>query len=385
MIAIKYGSGLLKVLLALLLIAANASANAFEQGADKINHEDNRAENAMPRIMGASPRLKADIEKSVLVGASPAAPSHQHSSFLPVIDNAKIPAPTVGASAVQIRNTSYVSHPNADGTGQFRTECKFSHMNYDDPIVYPGQKGVSHLHTYFGNTGANYASTRESIEATGRSTCNGGTANRTGYWIPALIDTKDGTPLKPYGIMVYYKTGYIRGDDVQPFPAGLRMVSGDMKSSSPQTYQVWLCTSPSGDKQTSYAAIPADCPVGYTITATISFPFCWDGVNLDSPDHKSHMSWSVWNGNRSVCPTSHPVELPMITENIKYKVTEAGAPGRWRLASDNYGTDKPGGYSLHADWFNGWDPKIQSLWVKNCLKANRDCHVDLLNDGTSLF
>ena len=306
-------------------------------------------------------------------------------SLLPYIDNAKIPAAAAGASTLQIRPTSYATHPNSDGTGQFRTECTFSHMSYDDPIVYPGKQGAAHLHTFFGNTAVNYASTQASIETTGGSTCSGGIANRTGYWVPSLIDTKDGTPIKPDSIMVYYKTGYIQGDNVQPFPAGLRMIAGDAKSSGPQTHQNWLCTSPEGDKQTSHDAIPADCPVGYTITASINFPFCWDGVNLDSPDHKSHMSWHVWNGTRSVCPTSHPVELPLITENVKYKVTEAGAPGRWRLASDNYGTDKPGGFSLHADWFNGWDPKVQALWVKNCLQANRDCHVNLLNDGTTLF
>jgi hypothetical protein len=312
----------------------------------------------------------------------PPPPPHEH-TMLPFIDNSKIPAPAVGYATARIQVTTYVMNATNNGTGQFRTECTFSHMNYDDPIVYPGQKGASHLHTYFGNTGANFASTQVSIETTGNSTCNGGTSNRTGYWVPTIIDTKDGTPIKPDGIMIYYKTGYIDGDNVKPFPAGLRMVAGDMKSTGPQTYQNWLCTSATGGKQTSHAGIPADCPAGYTVTASINFPFCWDGKNLDSPDHKSHMSWHVWNGTRSVCPTTHPVELPMITENIKYKVTE-GTP-RWRLSSDNYGTDKPGGFSLHGDWFNGWDAKVQALWVKNCLQGNKDCHVDLLGDGTKLF
>ena len=75
----------------------------------------------------------------------------------------------------------------------------------------------------------------------------------------------------------------------------------------------------------------------------------------------------------------------MITENIRYKVTEAGAAAWWRLSSDNYRTDKPGGYSLHADWFNGWDAKVQALWVKNCLQANKDCGVDVLDNGTRLY
>ena len=36
-------------------------------------------------------------------------------------------------------------------------------MAFDDPIVYPREPGKSHLHTFFGNTGANAFSTAASI------------------------------------------------------------------------------------------------------------------------------------------------------------------------------------------------------------------------------
>ena len=64
-------------------------------------------------------------------------------------------------------------------------------MSFDDPIVFPGQPGRSHLHTFFGNTGANADSTAESIRGTGNSTCRGGIANRSSYWVPTLIDIRD--------------------------------------------------------------------------------------------------------------------------------------------------------------------------------------------------
>ena len=377
----------------LLLCGAPLAAQTLEQRADKIIADANLAENAMQRVMAEASRLKADIAQGVLVAPAPmpalpvADEPHQH-VMLPFINRAKIPASVNGFATPRIRaETVYKANPTNDGTGQFRTICTFSHMAFNDPIVYPGKQGASHLHTFFGNAAVDHASTQASIETTGKSTCSGGTSNRTGYWIPALIDTKDGTPLKPDSIMIYYKTGYIEGDNVKPFPAGLRMIAGDMKSSSSQPAIYWLCTTPTGDAQTSHGAIPANCPVGNTITASINFPFCWDGVNLDSPDHKSHMSWNVWNNDtrKTQCPTTHPVELPMITENIKYKVTEAGATARWRLASDNYDKTIPGGYSLHADWFNGWDPKVLETFVKNCLQANKDCGVDVLGDGTRLY
>lgn len=329
-------------------------------------------EQRVDRIIEEATLLKADIAASN--------PSHVH-TMLPKIDNAKIPAPEAGFSTARIKAATDKPKQNTDGTGQFRIVCTFSHMNYDDPIVYAGQKGASHLHTYFGNTAINYASTQASIVTTGNSTCTGGTANRTGYWVPAVIDTKDGTPLKPDKILVYYKSG----GTVKPYPAGLRMVAGDMRATAPQQRVDWGCLGPNSEKR--YTSIPADCPVGHTVEATINFPMCWDGINLDSADHKSHMAFIAWDNvlKRNACPTTHPVLLPMLAEKVQYKVTEAGSTARWRLSSDNYGTEKPGGYSIHADWFNGWDAKVQETWVKNCLNANKDCHGFLLGDGTTVY
>lgn len=382
----------MKYLFALAFIAAPAAAETLKHRVEKMILEINQAENVMPLAMAGANRFKADTDRGVLIAnsmASMVTPSdapHHASSLLPYIDTAKIPAPSVGFATARIQSNPDAPKQNSDGTGQFRTKCTFSHMNFDDPIVVPGKQGGSHLHAFFGNTAVNYASTQASIETTGNSTCDGGTANRTGYWVPAVIDTKDGRPIKPDSMMIYYKTGHIEGDNVRPFPAGLRMIAGDMRSTGAQDHTYWACLAPNGEEQTG-KSIPANCPVGYTIEATIEFPFCWDGVNIDSPDHKSHMAYSVWNNDtRKVqCPTSHPVELPMISEKIKYVVTEADSTARWRLASDNYASTIPGGFSTHADWFNGWDAKVLETWVKNCLQANRDCHADMLGNGTSLF
>lgn len=363
------------------IFSASATAQTLEQRADKIVIDADQAENAMQRVMAEAKRLKADIAGL----NAPAVVTPPHHTMLPFIDNAKIPPPAIGHSAARIRRATDAPRKNADGTGQFRVTCEFSHMNYDDPIVYAGKQGASHLHVFFGNTAVNYASTQSSIERVGNSTCGGGTANRTGYWVPAVIDTKDGTPLIPSRILVYYKSS-LPGGDVKSYPAGLRMVAGDMRSSKPQLRTGWSCLGPKGEEQ-NFTSIPANCPVGHIVEATIDFPMCWDGVNLDSPDHKSHMAFTAWdNSARKVtCPKSHSVRLPGLTEKVQYKVTDAGAPARWRLSSDNYGPDLPGGYSIHADWFNGWDPKVQDTWIKNCLQASVDCHGFLLGDGTTLF
>jgi hypothetical protein len=277
--------------------------------------------------------------------------------------------------------------------GAFRTVCDFSHMAFDDPIVYPGQPGRSHLHAFFGNTGTDAASTATSIANTGNSTCRGGTVNRTGYWVPAMIDTLDGTPIKPKAIIVYYKVGdWVNPTDVTPFPPGLRMIAGDPSASAPVQWgpAAFTCAGTPMGTDANFPAGPTphsipNCPVGSEVWASIQFPNCWDGQNLDSPDHRSHMSYRPSPNPSGKCPASHPVAVPSIAFQVMYYVTEANAPLRWRLASDTYDKSLPAGYSMHGDWFNGWKPDVMNAWVTNCDRASKDCGAHLLGDGRMML
>lgn len=61
------------------------------------------------------------------------------------------------------------------------------------------------------------------------------------------------------------------------------------------------------------------CPGG--IRATVIFPSCWDGKNLDSPDHQSHMAYSSQGMGGTglagaACPASHPVRVPQVMYEI---------------------------------------------------------------------
>jgi len=44
------------------------------------------------------------------------------------------------------------------------------------------------------------------------------------------------------------------------------------------------------------------------IMSSLRFPTCWDGVNLDSPDHMAHMSYPETGTFESAgpCPATHP-------------------------------------------------------------------------------
>lgn len=306
-------------------------------------------------------------------------PPH-HGGDLTYVDRNALPPAQAGQNGVQLVNASYGPRPDP-WVGAFRTDCTFSHMNFDDPIVYPGQQNATHLHAFYGNTQANYQMTTADNGAT--STCSGAGANRTAYWFPAMIDTTDGSPVVSDYVQIYYKTGYNHPTqtDVEVFPAGLRMIAGQAvgsltADSSGRTY--FYCNSEGSGGSVRYDHIP-DCPPGDILVMAVWFPQCWDGVNLDSPDHRSHMAYPILP--RGGCPTTHPVALPEIIEHIWYEVGPEGTSS-WRLSSDR--TDRPGGYSAHADWWNGWDRGILNRINENCWQVFMDCQMNLVGGGQQL-
>jgi hypothetical protein len=295
----------------------------------------------------------------------------------PTIDLTKIPLGSAGFSTVRIQPDTSVL-PQTPYGGAFRTECEYSHMSFNDPIVFPSQPGRSHLHVFYGNTNVSAFSTAESIANSGNSTCAGGIANRTAYWIPALIDTRTGAPIVPDNAIWYYKTFMVPAyppSQNRPLPTGLRMIAGNMHATGPQRMTAWSCFGSTGG-----ASIPTNCKVGDYVEMHVTFPSCWDGFNLDSIDHKSHMSYSL---GAEGCPTSHPVPVPEIRLNVRYLVQDASAPAHWRLSSDHAGN--PAGLSAHADWFDGWIPAVRDTWVRNCSQRMQDCGVNVLGDGTRLY
>ena len=293
-----------------------------------------------------------------------------------------VPQGGPGAAGPQARATGDVLTPS--GSGSFRTTCTLATYAFNDPIVFPGRPGASHLHAFFGNVAVNASSTPGQLVASGNSTCRGGTLNRSAYWVPALVDTKTGAVLPPADAVIYYKTGYgVKPSTVQAFPAGLRMVAGDMRATGAQPHAGWGCR----DRYVVSATVPTVCPAGDAVRLTVQFPQCWDGVNLDAPDHKSHMAYPVYRNppEVSTCPATHPVMLPEITEHFDYPVVAASEPAGWRLASDMYAASTRGGLSAHADWMNGWDPATMRTIVTQCLNRSLDCGVGLIGNGQTLY
>jgi Domain of unknown function (DUF1996)/Bacterial Ig-like domain (group 2) len=272
-----------------------------------------------------------------------------------------------------------------DGSGSFRTTCSLVGYAFHDPIVFPGQPGASHLHQFFGNVSVNASSTPQSLAAAGNSTCRGGTLNRTTYWVPAVLDSRTGEVQTPLEGIFYYKTGYnMDPTTIQPLPAGLRMIAGDKNATGPQAHTGWTCRDGGGDNT---GFIPTTCRVGDAVRMIVAFPQCWDGTNLDAPNHQSHMAYPLYRNppQRSTCPATHPVPLPAITEHFDYPVTATSTPASWRLSSDMYSASQRGGLSTHADWMGAWDEATMRSIVTQCLNRALDCGVGAIGGGRALY
>jgi Domain of unknown function (DUF1996) len=232
--------------------------------------------------------------------------------------------------------------------GSFVVACSFSHRNHDDPIVFPRQPGRSHDHTYFGNRSTNAFSTPASLRKHRRTPCHlSGRADFAAYWAPTLFTR--GRAVKPLGLLAFYvRRTHAR---VDRFPAGLKMIAGDMNARSPQPRRVtsWSCANepnflePRPDPGSKRGARIPDCDstVG-VLRLQVNFPNCWDGSRLDSANHKSHMAYSA----KGACTRSHSVEVPALTLFVYYNYGISDGPSS-ELSSG-------GQFSAHADFVNAW-------------------------------
>lgn len=315
------------------------------------------------------------------------------SPYVPIADASKWPKPNqnpVGGWSKDMLIATTEIAPTSD-IGAFRTGCQLVGFQYNDPIVYPGQANKSHLHTFLGNTGIGPNSTPDSLLNSGNSTCRGGTINRSSYWVPSLIDMRTKLPIAPmFESNIYYKTGYaVAPSMISYLPNGLRMIAGDAsgKPGNQSAAVNWACVWQGGNSNWQ-STIPTECNVvgDSWLIMGIDFPQCWDGANLDSPDHKSHMAnpVNVKANNTGNCPASHPVALPQLAYQILYQVKNKSDPANWRLSSDNYPTTSPAGMSGHADYMFAWKPDIVKAWTDNCDRAQKDCHSHLLGDGRAM-
>jgi hypothetical protein len=358
---------------ALALTVVGAAGASIDHYGHRHRHHPRSVPSAAPSRPPAPPTTAAPAPSM----------THSHTKTNPAYPTATSTTSTTTAAPP---SSSPLPKPSgvvfADHAARFNVLCTSDHYAPDDPIVFPGQPGKSHMHTFYGNTSTNAASTIATLSTASPSSCGRGmgTSDLSAYWVPSLIkENADGSTsvvkIHETNFVYYERPGNGRGPGVLPFPVGLRMIAGDAMATSDQSLSVvdWTCGG--GGPETPHIH---ECPgtQSASLHVTLVFPSCWDGTHLDSPNHKSHMAYPAKD---YTCPADHPVSLPQMRFEIDYPGIGGGAG--YHLASG-------GIYSFHGDFIANWDNQVQNALVASCLNVPHECadmNRDLIRDPNTLF
>lgn len=282
----------------------------------------------------------------------------------------------IDIAQVPITVATISTGPDAS-TGSFTSICGKNaerHLNADNAVISPGLPfGAHHTHEYVGNVSTNADSDERSLSSAG-TTCEGG--DLSSYFWPVLrltdavghdahaegggVHGNTGEVLPPRSVAITY-TGSPAGK-VVPMPRFLRMITGNpsaFTSGGENGRAQWGCTGYPDRRTPKYPM----CPDGSLLTRTFEFPSCWDGRNVDSSSHRSHVAFPADNG---VCPvTTFP--MPRLRMVVEYAVPK-GRP----FAVDSFPEERRDPSTDHAMFINVL-PDAKMTQLTACLNRGRHC------------
>lgn len=305
---------------------------------------------------------------------------------------------------------SFPSTAAPDVVGAYRQVCGANVLQWNDPLVYPGQRGKSHLHDFNGHNDVNAYATFGSMLAAGSSECNwgtptGGASQRSSYWMPAMLYGTDQV-LRFDHVTLYYKrrpkSDPLCGDPSEvgkigictEIPNGLKMIwgstmkldaagvpmSGPLNYGAPGTYNKFHCHD-SGNKYKNLEDF-ANSPEALTcktLGMTASAPNCWDGKYQWKTD-RTHLSYMV-NGK---CPITHKYLITGVSVFYVYNI-EGLDPKKLGLACDYMMPTQKKGTCSHTDAWIIWDARVKRMFHDFCIDGFKSCAGGNLGNGYSLI
>ncbi|CAL9582965.1 DUF1996 domain-containing protein [Streptomyces sp. Tu 3180] len=279
---------------------------------------------------------------------------------------------------------------NGDGgsTGSFTTECgtnENENRNSDNVIVAPGvSNGAQHQHDYVGNQANNAFASDEDL-AGGETTCQNQGDRSTYFW--PVLRIQDGTQDVDQGQPGGGQDGNVgrivepseaqlkfvgnRTSDVVAMPRGLRIITGDAKSFTNGLNNAntsWSCTGFEDRQVTDKYPI---CPEGSSVVRTSNFQSCWDGQNIDSANHRTHVDFVEADGT---CSNGFQA-IPQLQVRLVYDIPAPQIDNGQLVnpfAVDSFPEQLHKPITDHNDFINFFDENLMDEMV-DCINSGQDC------------
>ncbi|MGW7512709.1 DUF1996 domain-containing protein [Streptomyces massasporeus] len=273
--------------------------------------------------------------------------------------------------------------------GSFATSCGVNEnglFNSDNIIAAPGvTNGAHHFHDYVGNQSNNaFASDQDLAKA--ETSCDD-QGDKSSYYWPVVrlqngaqeqdaqkpgggIEGNAGEIVTPKQVTLTF-VGNPR-EKVTAMPRLLRIITGDAKSfvNGPANANAsWSCT---GFEDRQLKDKYPLCPQGSDVVRTFKFQSCWDGRNIDSANHRTHVAFADAAGN---CPSGFR-PIPQLVQRIVYDIDAPSLQDGGRttplFAVDSFPEQLHKPVTDHGDFINIFDEDLMGEMV-DCINDGRKC------------